>query len=132
MSTSNPYSNPGASDHTKYFGATEPAGNAQPHRQPHVQDNIVVMQNKSTIIAYVLWFFLGQLGVHRFYLGAAMTGLIQLGLAIGGWVLSVIGIGFFLLIPLGIWLLIDILWIPIRTGVLRNRELQKIASKVSQ
>ena len=27
------------------------------------------MSDKNTCVAYVLWFFLGFLGVHRFYLG---------------------------------------------------------------
>ena len=33
---------------------------------------------KSTGIAYILWFFLGLLGVHRFYLGSTGIGILVL------------------------------------------------------
>ena len=33
---------------------------------------------KSTGIAYLLWFFLGLLGVHRFYLGSTGVGIVIL------------------------------------------------------
>lgn len=37
---------------------------------------------KSMILAYVIWFFLGQFGVHRMYLGRVRSGLMMLGLLI--------------------------------------------------
>lgn len=40
---------------------------------------------KSTVLAYVLWFFLGSLGVHRFYAGAGRSGLILLAVHVAGW-----------------------------------------------
>ncbi len=33
---------------------------------------------RSTLLAYLLWFFLGWLGVHRFYLGRVFSGIIML------------------------------------------------------
>ncbi|MFT6360475.1 MAG: TM2 domain-containing membrane protein YozV [Saprospiraceae bacterium] len=36
----------------------------------------ILMKSKSVV--YVLWFFLGCLGVHRFYLGKVGTGILYL------------------------------------------------------
>ncbi len=57
---------------------------------------------KSTGASYLLWFFLGFLGAHRFYLGRTGSAVAQLLLC-----LSVIGI-----IPLAIWWLVDAFRIP--------------------
>ena len=43
------------------------------------------------IVAYILWFFLGVFGVHRFYLGRPVTGVIWLlsgGLFGIGWLVD--------------------------------------------
>jgi len=75
------------------------------------------MQQKSYAIAYILWFFLGQIGIHRFYTGRVGTGIMQLILGVSGWATSWILIGY---IPLGflwLWLFIDIFLIP---GMCRN------------
>lgn len=71
------------------------------------------MQNgKSLVIAYLLWFFFGQLGIHRFYTGRVGTGIAQLILGIAGWATTWIGIGWVLLAILWLWLFIDIFLIP--------------------
>lgn len=59
---------------------------------------------KSQLVALILAIFLGALGIHRFYLGYTLIGIIQL-LTAGG---------------LGIWLLIDI--IRIATGDLEPKD----------
>ncbi len=49
------------------------------------------MTRRSLLIAYVLWFFFGLLGIHRFYLGRWITGLIWLatgGLLGVGWLVD--------------------------------------------
>ncbi len=49
------------------------------------------MQEKSVALAYVLWFFFGTLGIHRFYLGKTITGVIWLltgGLLLVGWIID--------------------------------------------
>ena len=66
-------------------------------------------QYKSKLIALLLWFFLGQVGAHNFYLnnkGAAYT---QLILTLIGWCTVVIVIGIVPLVIVGIWLLIDLI-----------------------
>ena len=51
--------------------------------------------NKSKVTAALLCFFLGTLGIHRFYVGKTGTGVIQI-LTLGG---------------IGIWALIDFIMI---------------------
>jgi len=49
------------------------------------------VQEKSVALAYVLWFFFGTLGIHRFYLGKTITGVIWLltgGLLLVGWIID--------------------------------------------
>ena len=62
---------------------------------------------KSVGIAYLLWFFLGTLGVHRFYLGQWATGLVMLVCT----VLSVVTFGISLLVT-GVYMLWDMVTIP--------------------
>jgi len=64
-------------------------------------------EGKNTIIAYVLWWFLGSLGIHRMYLGRTGSGVAQLLLLIFGILTWIIGIGILLLSILGIWWLVD-------------------------
>jgi hypothetical protein len=60
--------------------------------------------NKSQLTAVLLCFFLGGLGIHRFYLGYTWQGIVQL-LTLGG---------------LGVWALID--FIRILTGSLQPKD----------
>ena len=63
---------------------------------------------KSAGLAFVLWFFTGGLGGHRFYLGRTGSAVAQLLMSVIGWVTLVVGFGLLLLIPLGIWLIVDL------------------------
>lgn len=95
-------------------------------------NNFIVLNNKSTILAYVLWLFLGNFGVHRFYLGSPVFGGVQLGLTFLGWLtMPLLGLGLIFLIPLWIWLIFDLVWIPMRTGSMNNEALQNIAGKLT-
>ena len=76
-------------------------GYAQPaYGQP------VVGAPKQWIVALLLAFFLGPLGIHNFYLGYTTKGIIQL-------VISLTAVG---LIVTGIWAFIDFIMIIMRSG----------------
>lgn len=62
---------------------------------------------KSQGAAYLLWFFLGGLGAHRFYVGRAGTGVAQLLLCLFGWLPLFAG-----LFALSIWWIVDAFLIP--------------------
>ncbi|HUE78936.1 MAG TPA: TM2 domain-containing protein [Sphingomicrobium sp.] len=62
---------------------------------------------KSTGAAYLLWFFLGGFGAHRFYLGRVGTGVGQLLLLLLGWAPLFLG-----WLALGIWWIVDAFLIP--------------------
>lgn len=69
---------------------------------------IIVRQEKSMAAAYVLLIFLGQFGIHRFYVGKVGTAITQLLLGVVGWGTTWLVVGF---IPLGllwIWLFVDL------------------------
>lgn len=75
-------------------------------------------QKKSIPAAYLLWFFLGGLGAHRFYLGEKGTAIAQLLLGLLGWLPFFIG-----WVILGIWLLVDAFLIP---GMIERLNMQMI------
>ena len=62
---------------------------------------------KSTGAAYLLWFFLGGFGAHRFYLNRIPSAVGQLLLLLLGWIPLFMGWA-----ALGVWLLIDLFLIP--------------------
>ena len=70
---------------------------------------VSVSTQKSWIVALLLCFFVGVLGVHRFYVGKVGTGILQL-LTFGG---------------LGIWSLID--FILILVGSFKDKQGQPLA-----
>lgn len=67
---------------------------------------------KSAGVAYLLWFFLGGLGGHRFYLGHSGTAATILILTLVGVVTSFIAVGFIPLLIVGMWLIVDLFLIP--------------------
>jgi len=62
---------------------------------------------KNQIVALLLCFFLGMLGVHSFYLGNNQKGIIQLVMFLVGLVTSLFIIGYVILLALGIWVFVD-------------------------
>jgi hypothetical protein len=93
------------------------------------------MGGKSKIVAALLAFFLGGLGIHRFYMGQKAQGFAQLagtlagaGLVVagaastvtGGSVSALVIIGFILILGVSIWAFVD--FIRILTGGLQPEE----------
>ena len=62
---------------------------------------------KSAGTAFLLWFFLGGFGGHRFYLGQTGPAIGMIVLNLLGWLTLVFVVGFFLLGALSIWWLVD-------------------------
>ena len=90
--------------------AIAPTSSGPSTRQMMHYDN----NKKSAGVAFALWFFLGLLGAHRFYLGKIGTAIIMLILTctVGGIVVS------------GIWAIIDGFLIP---GMVRENNNKLIA-----
>lgn len=63
---------------------------------------------KSTGVAFLLWFFTGGVGGHRFYLGRTGSAVGQLVLSVLGWLTIWFMVGILFLIPVAIWLLVDV------------------------
>lgn len=104
-------------------------------RQMAVFNSEIGKHQKSTGLAYVLWFFLGTLGIHQFYLGKAGRGAFYLVMGLLAWIALIVafssamiadpatgagaggmGVGAFVYIiafgVLGVFLLIDLFTIP--------------------
>ncbi|MDR6305885.1 TM2 domain-containing membrane protein YozV [Nitrobacter vulgaris] len=72
------------------------------------------ISRKSRLVTFLLAFFLGMFGAHRFYVGKTGTAIAQLGLS-----LTVIGV-----LVSSPWVFID--WILIISGSFRDGEGRKI------
>ena len=89
--------------------------------------NVNVVGGKSALLAYVLWFFLGQIGVHKFYLAQPFQGILYLLLGAIGWSTAGILIGWFFLIPLWLLMFLDIFVIPLRVAALNARLARRVS-----
>lgn len=78
----------------------------QAYAQPAYGQPVVGGAPKQWIVAVLLAFFLGTLGIHNFYLGYTTRGIIQL----------VLTLTFFGLIVSGIWAFIDFIMLLMRAG----------------
>lgn len=65
------------------------------------------IEKKSMLLAYVIWYFVGMFGGHRFYMGQKSSAIWMLVIFIASLVLSVIGIGLIGMLALVIWWAID-------------------------
>lgn len=72
-----------------------------------VPAKVNTVSSKSKIAAGLFGIFLGQFGVHNFYLGYTKKAVTQLVLTIVGYLLCCIFIGFFLVMATSIWGLVE-------------------------
>ena len=67
-------------------------------------------EKKSLIVAYILWFFLGAVGAHRFYVGKTITGILMIVVLIISGILTLVTFGLataVTMLPITIWWVID-------------------------
>jgi TM2 domain-containing membrane protein YozV len=93
--------------------------------------------DKSIVIALLLWFFLGILGAHRFYMGDFKYGRWQLILSIIGFITLIVAIGYLILLVVIIWVLYDLVVIfrffegkPVGVISLRNKSTESEESNL--
>lgn len=97
-------------------GAPQQAYGQQPYGQPTgpvrkaFAPDGTPASDKTILIAFLLVFFLGGLGIHRFYVGKIGTGILQI-LTVGG---------------LGIWALIDLIMIVV--GAFKDKDGRKLVN----
>jgi len=94
-------------------------------RPPLIERPYVARKTMGT--AYLLWFFLGGLSAHRFYLGFRASAIIQMLLTPFGYamLMSKSPVGLLLVPAAGLWILVDVFLIPgmVATANERAREL---------
>ena len=76
---------------------------------------------KSVAAAYLLWFFLGWFGAHRFYAGKIGSAVVMLILALITVPLMYVLIGFVTWAIVGLWWIVDAFLIP---GLIRDYNLR--------
>ncbi|TCI61851.1 TM2 domain-containing protein [Exiguobacterium sp. SH3S1] len=72
----------------------------------------VEKKKRNLVVAYLLWFFLGGFGAHRFYFKKTGSAIAMLALMVGSIVLTIVLIGFVGLFAAGIWALVDAFLMP--------------------
>lgn len=106
-----------ASERTRSTGADPVTGTASLAPRP------VFVREKSMAVAYLLWFLLGQLSAHRFYLGQSSSAIAQVSLLFVGWLIVLSGslAGALGVLAGAIWILADVFLIP---GLVRRANAQ--------
>ena len=99
------------------------------HQQQLVEDRLS-NEGRSALIAYVLWFFLGNFGAHRFYLGRIGSGLGMLVLFWFGAFTTAILIGWVFLAFYGIWWIVDVFLISRMIDADRSARRVEIAAEI--
>ncbi|MDO4253065.1 MAG: TM2 domain-containing protein [Rothia sp. (in: high G+C Gram-positive bacteria)] len=85
-----------------------------------------IIRQKSILISYLLWIFLGIFGLHKLYLRQPGMFIFYLLLHGLGWLTAPIIIGYLFWALLGLLLVIDLFTIPIRVSLINARANRRI------
>ena len=99
-------------------------------QQQQLVEQRLTNEAKSTGLSYALWFFLGGIGAHRFYLGKTGSAIAMLALFVIGWLTTVILIGWLVLLVFGIWWIVDAFLIPGMVDADRHAKRLSIANEI--
>ncbi|SLN49065.1 TM2 domain protein [Ruegeria meonggei] len=91
----------------------------------------IANDSKNIFVAYLLWFFVGMFGGHRFYLGESKSAIIMLVLTILGFVSAILIVGYFILLGVCIWVLVDAFLIPGKITTQKNIMRQQLTAEMS-
>ena len=69
-------------------------------------------RGKSLVLAYLLFFFVGGLGIHKFYVGNTKWGIAYLVLTLLGFITLPVYIGILFLLAVGVLCIIDLFTLP--------------------
>ena len=89
------------------------------HGMPPQHFQQTMVSPKSKVVAAVLCFFLGTLGVHNFYLGNKGKAWTQLIFTVLGWITAIVFIGFLFLAVVSVWIFIEFWMIIFGAGSYR-------------
>ena len=67
---------------------------------------------KETSVAYLLWFFLGEFGAHRFYLGKTGSAIAMLLIVLISIPLAFVFVGYLGFFTVFVWWIVDAFLIP--------------------
>lgn len=129
---SNPYSQPQQPRYPQQPGHSPSAyGQGGFQQGPYPQGPydagrpVVIQQSRNTLIAYLLWFFLGYFGVHKMYVGKWGAGIAQLILFGVGSATAAILIGWIPLALWGLWWLWDAFTLPVQVAMANARSARR-------
>lgn len=91
------------------------SGSLPPYGHPS-GDAVTLMRydagKKTALLGYLLWFFLGSFGAHRFYFGRTGSAVAMLLIFILSIPLAFIAVGLLGFMVVGIWWIVDAFLIP--------------------
>ena len=87
---------------------------SEPNQLAHVvqAEAYASSMRKETSVAYLLWFFLGEFGAHRFYLGKSGSAIAMLLIVLISIPLAFVFVGYFGFFTVFVWWVVDAFLIP--------------------